>query len=126
MNYEFFKRLFSKFGYYNLNSKMDNIKHYVQQNKERFIEELIELLKIPSVSADSAYSQDVINTAEAVKTAWKKPAANLWKFAKHRVIRLFSENTSSTQRYQRFWCTDITTYNRRIRWNYGRRHHLNR
>jgi acetylornithine deacetylase/succinyl-diaminopimelate desuccinylase-like protein len=46
---------------------MDNIKHYIQENKERFIKELIELLKIPSVSADPAYSQDVIDTSEAVK-----------------------------------------------------------
>lgn len=46
---------------------MNDIKKYVQENKQRFIEELIELLKIPSVSADSAYSQDVIDTADAVK-----------------------------------------------------------
>lgn len=46
---------------------MDTIKKYVQDNKQRFIDELIELLKIPSVSADSAYSQDVIDTADAVK-----------------------------------------------------------
>ena len=51
---------------------MENIKQYVQQNKERFITELIELLKIPSVSADSAYSQDVIDTAEAVKASLEK------------------------------------------------------
>jgi len=51
---------------------MDNIKHYVQQNKERFINELIELLKIPSVSADSAYAQDVIDTANAVKLSLEK------------------------------------------------------
>jgi len=51
---------------------MDNIKQYVQQNKERFINELIELLKIPSVSADSAYAQDVIDTAEAVKKSLEK------------------------------------------------------
>ena len=51
---------------------MDNIKNYVQQNKERFINELIELLKIPSVSADSAYSQDVIDTAHAVKASLEK------------------------------------------------------
>jgi hypothetical protein len=44
-----------------------NIKQYVQENKERFLQELIDLLKIPSVSADSAYSQDVIDTADAVK-----------------------------------------------------------
>lgn len=51
---------------------MDNIKDYVQSNKDRFVSELIELLKIPSVSADSAYSQDVINTAEAVKLSLEK------------------------------------------------------
>ena len=51
---------------------MDNIKNYVQQNKERFLNELIELLKIPSVSADSAYAQDVIDTATAVKNSLEK------------------------------------------------------
>lgn len=48
---------------------MENIKSYVKENKDRFIQELIELLKIPSISADSAFSQDVLNTAEAVKVA---------------------------------------------------------
>ena len=48
---------------------MENIKQYVQENKERFLNELIDLLKIPSVSADSAYAQDVIDTAHAVKIA---------------------------------------------------------
>ena len=51
---------------------MENIKTYIQQNKDRFINELIELLKIPSVSADSAYSQDVIDTSEAVKQSLEK------------------------------------------------------
>jgi acetylornithine deacetylase/succinyl-diaminopimelate desuccinylase-like protein len=51
---------------------MENIKSYVQQNKDRFINELIELLKIPSISADSAYSQDVLNTADAIKIALEK------------------------------------------------------
>jgi acetylornithine deacetylase/succinyl-diaminopimelate desuccinylase-like protein len=40
---------------------------YVDQNKERFLNELIDLLKIPSVSADSKYKADIIKTAEAVK-----------------------------------------------------------
>ena len=56
---------------------MDNIKNYVQQNKERFINELIELLKIPSVSADSAYAHDVIATSEAVKTSFEKAGCKL-------------------------------------------------
>ena len=51
---------------------MDSIKNYIEENKERFINELIELLKIPSISADSAYSQDVFNTAEAVRKALEK------------------------------------------------------
>ena len=48
---------------------MDTIKSYINQHKNRFINELIELLRIPSISADSAYKKDVIATAEAVKTA---------------------------------------------------------
>ncbi|MFC4817993.1 dipeptidase [Flavobacterium sp. GCM10023249] len=51
---------------------MENIKQYVQNNKERFLNELIDLLKIPSVSADSAYAQDVIDTANAVKASLEK------------------------------------------------------
>ena len=51
---------------------MKNIKSYVQENKDRFIAELIELLKMPSVSADSAYSQDVIETSEVVKLSLEK------------------------------------------------------
>ena len=51
---------------------MNNIKTYIAQHKDRFIEELITLLKMPSVSADSAFSQDVINTSEAVKSALEK------------------------------------------------------
>lgn len=46
---------------------MNTIQNYLEENKERFINELIELLKIPSVSADSAYSPEVFRTAESVK-----------------------------------------------------------
>jgi acetylornithine deacetylase/succinyl-diaminopimelate desuccinylase-like protein len=46
---------------------MKDIKPYINEHKERFLNELIELLKIPSVSADSAYNSDVLKTAEAVK-----------------------------------------------------------
>lgn len=51
---------------------MSDIKNYIQNHKGRFINELIELLKIPSVSADSAFSQDVFNTADAVKESLEK------------------------------------------------------
>lgn len=51
---------------------MKSAKPYIEKNKERFLDELIELLKIPSISADSAYKKDVLKTAEAVKKQLKK------------------------------------------------------
>lgn len=45
---------------------------YIAQNKDRFLEELLELLRIPSVSADSKYKDDVAKCAEAVKESLLK------------------------------------------------------
>ncbi len=38
--------------------------NFIESNKDRFLEELLELLKIPSVSADSNYTGDVRKAAE--------------------------------------------------------------
>ncbi len=46
---------------------MQDIKKYVEEHKDRFIDELIDLLKIPSISADPAYKNDILKTAEAVQ-----------------------------------------------------------
>ena len=43
---------------------MKNINSYVDQHRDRFLEELLDLLKIPSISADSAFKNDVLKTAE--------------------------------------------------------------
>jgi len=43
------------------------ITNYINANKERFLNELLDLLRIPSVSADPKYAGDVNKTAEAVK-----------------------------------------------------------
>ncbi len=40
---------------------------YLAQNKQRFLDELLDLLRIPSVSADSNYKADVARCADAVK-----------------------------------------------------------
>lgn len=45
---------------------MQNIKEYVETNKQRFLDELFELLRFPSVSADQKYAGDVRRTAEFV------------------------------------------------------------
>jgi acetylornithine deacetylase/succinyl-diaminopimelate desuccinylase-like protein len=51
---------------------MDTVKSYIKENKQRFLDELIELLKIPSVSADNAYKKDVLLTADFVLESLKK------------------------------------------------------
>ena len=43
------------------------INSYITEHKERMLNELLALLKIPSVSADSKYKDDVLKTAEAIK-----------------------------------------------------------
>lgn len=45
---------------------MNNTQQFIQENKQRFLDELIELLKIPSISADTAYTQDVNNAADLI------------------------------------------------------------
>ncbi|MBE37294.1 MAG: peptidase dimerization domain protein [Flavobacteriales bacterium] len=55
---------------------MNYIQKYIEENKDRFITELIELLKIPSISADPAYSDHVLNCADAVSEAMRNAGAN--------------------------------------------------
>lgn len=56
---------------------MQKLSAYIDTHKERFIDELIQLLKIPSVSADSAFAQDVENAAHAVAAALEKAGADV-------------------------------------------------
>jgi len=46
---------------------IQEVKDYIENHKERFINELVELLKIPSVSADSAYDSETKRCANHVK-----------------------------------------------------------
>jgi acetylornithine deacetylase/succinyl-diaminopimelate desuccinylase-like protein len=46
---------------------MEQLKEKIEENKDRFVDELIELLKIPSVSADSKYKEEVKRAAEFIK-----------------------------------------------------------
>ncbi len=55
---------------------MSQILDYIEANKQRFLDELFELLRIPSVSADPQYKDAVFKTADAVKAALVKAGAD--------------------------------------------------
>ncbi|MEG2666072.1 MAG: dipeptidase, partial [Bacteroidales bacterium] len=47
---------------------MENIKNYIQKNRDRFLEELFGLIRIPSISSEASHKEDMIKAAEY----WKK------------------------------------------------------
>ena len=53
------------------------VNDYIQANKERFLNELIDLLKIPSVSADPKFKDEVFRAAEFVKESLEKAGADM-------------------------------------------------
>ena len=53
------------------------MQQYIQQHKDRFLSELLELLRIPSVSADSKYKADVRLAAEFICGKIKSAGADL-------------------------------------------------
>ncbi len=53
------------------------MKAYIEENKDRFLEELFALLRIPSVSADSKFKNDILAAADFIKQ--KLEAAGLDK-----------------------------------------------
>lgn len=53
-----------------------SIKQYIQENRDKFLNELLELLRIPSVSADPKFKSDVLKAAEFVKESLLKAGAD--------------------------------------------------
>ena len=43
---------------------MKDLKEYIEQNRERFLEELFSLIRIPSISAESEHKEDMVRCAE--------------------------------------------------------------
>jgi acetylornithine deacetylase/succinyl-diaminopimelate desuccinylase-like protein len=54
----------------NLKSAPETSIPYINENQERFINELFDLIRIPSVSADSRYKEHVFQTAEYLKESF--------------------------------------------------------
>lgn len=66
-----------------------NTLRYIEQNKDRFLNELFELLQEPSISADPAYTKNVFKTAEMVRDNLNKIGienAQLFKTKGHPIV----------------------------------------
>ena len=55
---------------------MKKTQSYIKKNKKRFLDELLELLKIPSISADPAYKEAIFKTADFVADSLKSAGAD--------------------------------------------------
>ncbi|MEY5068999.1 MAG: hypothetical protein RLZ47_861 [Bacteroidota bacterium] len=55
---------------------MQEIKKYVADHKQRFLDELFELLRFPSVSADPQYKEEVLKTADFVSQKLRDAGAD--------------------------------------------------
>ncbi len=55
---------------------MEKIKKYIEENKERFLEELFGLIRIPSISSESAHKPDMLKAAEYWKEMLIKSGAD--------------------------------------------------
>ncbi len=55
---------------------MNTLNTYLEKHKDRFLNELIELLSIPSISADPEYNKDVISAAYMVASRLKEAGAD--------------------------------------------------
>ena len=67
-------RMIINFAKQNIN--MEQLKPYLESNQQRFLEELLALLRIPSVSADPKFKEDVLKTADFVKEQLIKAGAD--------------------------------------------------
>ena len=54
---------------------MSNVQNYIESNKDRFLEELFDLIKIPSISADPEYKEEVFRAANSVADRLKEAGA---------------------------------------------------
>jgi acetylornithine deacetylase/succinyl-diaminopimelate desuccinylase-like protein len=54
---------------------MEEIKNYIEQNKERFLEELFGLIRIPSISSEATHKDDMVRAAEYWKQTLLKAGA---------------------------------------------------
>ena len=55
---------------------MDQIKQYIEEHKQRFLDELFELIRIPSVSAMPEHKPDMISMANLIRDKLRQAGAD--------------------------------------------------
>lgn len=68
---------------------MQSIQTYIHTHKDRFLSELFDLLRIPSVSADSRHKDDTARTAQFVADRLREAGADnvqVWPTAGHSIV----------------------------------------
>ena len=55
---------------------MEHVKKYIEENKDRFLDELFGLIRIPSISSESARKDDMLAAAEYWKESMLKAGAD--------------------------------------------------
>lgn len=103
---------------------MEKLNQYIEENKERFLNELFELIRIPSISSEVEHKPDMYRCAEngipllaagADKAEVYETEGNPVTYGEKSSIRLC----------RLYWYTDIWTLCLSIRWNCGIRSLLN-
>ena len=68
---------------------MKELKNYLDANRQRYLDELLELLRIPSISADPDYKDDVRKMAEATASHLKNAGVDnvtVYETAGHPIV----------------------------------------
>jgi len=55
---------------------MNKVKTYIEKNKTRFLDELFSIIRIPSISSESAHKEDMLQTAQYYKESLLKAGAD--------------------------------------------------
>ncbi len=102
-----------------LGRRMNDIDDYLDENSDRFEQELCELLRIPSVSADSAHRDDVRQAAEWVADQFKPDEAADRTGPHRRPSDRLCRVAAGRRARRPCWSMATTTCSRPIRWTNG-------
>lgn len=79
------------------------IKKYVEENKDRMLEELFSLIRIPSVSAQPAHKEDMVRCAERWKELLLEAGVDKSEVMPSRVIQWFMQREWLTLMQRLYW-----------------------